>query len=161
LARAKTALLSDIESTMNSPQSLALRLTDAIAHGDWRLFFLQRDRIEALQLDDVQRVAQNYFKDSNATWGEFIPTLQPERAALPASVDVDAVLRSYEGRAALEDGEAFDASPANIEARTRRVTLPGGMQLALLSKKNGCDRGRAAAPEHGRRRWPDGPVRCV
>ena len=136
LARAKTSMLAAFESTMNSPQSLALRLTDAIANGDWRLFFLQRDRIEALQLDDVQRVAQNYFKDSNATWGEFIPTLQPERAALPASVDVDAVLRSYQGRAALEDGEAFDASPANIEARTRRVTLPGGMQLALLPKKN-------------------------
>ena len=136
LARAKTAMLADIESTLNSPQSLALRLTDSIANGDWRLFFVARDRIEALQLADVQRVAENYFKDSNATWGAFVPTAQPERAALPGPVDLDAVLRDYKGRAALEAGEPFDASPANIEQRTRRVTLPGGMQLALLPKKN-------------------------
>ena len=136
LERAKTALLADIESTLNSPQSLALRLTDSIAQGDWRLFFLHRDRVQALQLEDVQRVAQNYFTDSNATWGEFIPTQQPQRAAMPAPVDLDAVLRNYQGQAAIEEGEAFDASPANIENRTRRLTLPGGMQLALLSKKN-------------------------
>ena len=136
LARAKTAMLADIESTMNSPQSLALRLTDSIANGDWRLFFLARDRIEALQLEDVQRVAENYFKDSNATWGAFIPTAQPERATLPGAIDVDAMLRGYKGRAALEAGESFDASPANIEQRTRRITLAGGMQLALLPKKN-------------------------
>ena len=136
LARAKTAMLADIESTMNSPQSLALRLTDAIANGDWRLFFLARDRIEALQLADVQRVAENYFKDSNATWGEFIPTFQPQRATVPTPVDLDQTLLSYKGRAALEEGEAFDASPANIEQRTRRITLASGMQLALLPKKN-------------------------
>ena len=136
LARAKTAMLADIESTMNSPQSLALRLTDSIANGDWRLFFVARDRIEALPLEVVQRVAENYFKDSNATWGAFVPTAQPERAALPGPVDLDAVLRDYKGRAALEAGESFDASPANIEQRTRRVTLSGGMQLALLPKKN-------------------------
>ncbi len=136
LARAKTAMLADIESTMNSPQSLALRLTDSIANGDWRLFFLARDRIEALQLEDVQRVAENYFKDSNATWGEFIPTFQPQRATVPTPVDLDQTLLSYKGRAALEEGEAFDASPANIEQRTRRITLASGMQLALLPKKN-------------------------
>ncbi len=136
LDRAKTAMLADTESTLNSPQALALRLTDSIAQGDWRLFFLHRDRVQALQLDDVQRVAQNYFTDSNATWGEFIPTPQPQRAALPAPVDLDALLRNYQGQAAMEEGEAFDASPANIENRTRRLTLPGGMRLALLSKKN-------------------------
>jgi len=97
---------------------------------------LHRDRVQALQLEDVQRVAQNYFTDSNATWGEFIPTQQPQRAAVPAPVDLDAVLRNYQGQTAIEEGEAFDASPANIENRTRRLTLPGGMQLALLSKKN-------------------------
>ena len=35
----------------------------------------------------------------------------------------------------MAQGEAFDPSPANIEARTQRATLPGGMKLALLPKK--------------------------
>jgi zinc protease len=34
----------------------------------------------------------------------------------------------------VDAGENFDASPANIGQRTLRSTLPGGMQLALLSK---------------------------
>ncbi len=45
------------------------------------------------------------------------------------------MLKDYKGQAAIEDGEAFDPSPANIDARTIRVTLPNGMKLALLAKK--------------------------
>ena len=33
------------------------------------------------------------------------------------------------------DREAFDATPANIEAHTMRSKLPGGLELALLPKK--------------------------
>ena len=32
-------------------------------------------------------------------------------------------------------GEAFDPSPANIESRVTRVTLPSGLKLVLLPKK--------------------------
>jgi zinc protease len=35
----------------------------------------------------------------------------------------------------VEAGEAFDPSPANIDHRTVRFTLPDGMKVALLSKK--------------------------
>ena len=34
----------------------------------------------------------------------------------------------------LPAAEAFDASPANIDARTQRLSLPSGMQVALLPK---------------------------
>src|SRR5262249_47308935 len=43
--------------------------------------------------------------------------------------------KDYKGKAAVEEGEAFDPSPTNIESRTRRVTLPGGLKLVLLPKK--------------------------
>ncbi|MES2047025.1 MAG: pitrilysin family protein, partial [Pseudomonadota bacterium] len=39
------------------------------------------------------------------------------------------------GRAVVAQGEAFDPSPANVEARTQRFTLPGGLKAALLPKK--------------------------
>ena len=32
-------------------------------------------------------------------------------------------------------GEAFDPTPANLDARTQRFTLPNGMKVALLPKK--------------------------
>ncbi len=35
----------------------------------------------------------------------------------------------------MAQGEAFDPSPANIEAHTQRFTLPSGMKVVLLTKK--------------------------
>ncbi len=45
------------------------------------------------------------------------------------------MLQNYKGRAAVAQGEAFDPSPVNIEARVQRSQLPGGLKVALLSKK--------------------------
>ena len=42
----------------------------------------------------------------------------------------------YKGRAAIAEGEAFDPTPANIEARTQKLTLPNGLEVALLPKEN-------------------------
>src|SRR6185369_1791868 len=44
-------------------------------------------------------------------------------------------LNNYAGRAAVEQGEAFDPTPANIESRLQRVTLPNGLKLVMLPKK--------------------------
>ena len=135
LQRAKTSLMVGFDDTMNDPQRLAMQLSESVANGDWRLLFLERDRLEALTVQQVQAVAENYFKESNRTFGQFIPTTAPERSVIPEPVDVAALLANYQGRAAVNAGENFDASPSNIGKRTLRSTLPGGMQLALLSKQ--------------------------
>jgi zinc protease len=134
LQRAKTSLMVGFDDTMNDPQRLAMQLSESVAHGDWRLFFWERDRIESLTVHQVQAAAENYFKDSNRTFGQFIPTAAPERSVIPEPVDVAGLLANYQGRKAVDAGENFDASPANIGKRTLRRTLPGGMQMALLSK---------------------------
>jgi zinc protease len=54
---------------------------------------------------------------------------------MPKNPDVPALVANYKGDAAKEAGESFEATPQNIEARTKRVTLPGGLQMALLPKK--------------------------
>jgi len=64
----------------------------------------------------------------------FIPTAKPDRAEIPATPDLTAALKDYKGDATVAAGEAFDPSPANIEARTARSTA-GGLKLALLQKK--------------------------
>lgn len=135
LNRAKVALLNSFEKTLNDPSHFGVGLSESIALGDWRLFFLGRDQIEAATIADVQRVAENYLKASNRTFGEFIPTEKPDRATIPATPAIDKLVAGYTGRKAQEAGEDFDASAENIERRTQRLTLPGGMQLALLPKK--------------------------
>ncbi len=133
--RARTAILKQIDLNLNNSDQIGLELSNWMGMGDWRLIFLNRDRLRAVKTADVQRVWQTYFKASNRTAGLFYPTKQPERAEIPAKPDVVALLKDYKGDAEKEAGEAFDPSNANIDARTQRSTLPGGIKLALLPKK--------------------------
>jgi zinc protease len=135
VARVKAKAAKYFDDVISDPQKLGVALSEAIAIGDWRLFFLQRDQYRAVTAADVQRVALAYLKRSNLTVGEFIPDAAPDRAAVPPPVDVAAMVKDYKGDAAAASGETFDTSPANLEARTQRLTLPNGMKLALLPKK--------------------------
>ena len=133
--RARTVLLKNIDLTLNAADRVGLALSESIAAGDWRLFFLNRDRIRKVTPEDVQRVANAYLLPSNRTVGEFIPDKKPVRAEVPQSPDVAGMVKTYKGDAAIAAGEAFDPSPSNIESRTTRTTLPGGLKVALLPKK--------------------------
>ena len=53
---------------------------EAIAAGDWRLFFLQRDRARKATLGDVQKAATSYLVQSNRIEGRYLPTEKPQRA---------------------------------------------------------------------------------
>lgn len=133
--RARTQLVNDIDLALTNPRDLGIALSEFIAIGDWRLFFLYRDRLREAKREDVQRVAARYFKTANRTLGIFTPTPQPDRAEIPPAPDVAALVRDYKGSAAVAAGEVFDPTPANIDARTMVRQLPGGMKLALLPKK--------------------------
>ena len=133
--RAKNELLKQIELSFNSSERIALLLSEYIGMGDWRLLFLNRDRIKAVTPEDVKRVAAHYLKPDNRTVGVFVPTEKPDRAEIPPIPDVEAMVKDYKGQQTIAQGESFDPSPANIESRTTRVTLPNGMKMAMLPKK--------------------------
>lgn len=133
--RGKSAILKQFELLLNSSDRLGIYLSEFASAGDWRLFFLARDRTEALTADDVVRVANKYFKQANRTSGEYVPTEKPERAEVNALVDLGPVLKNYVGRATVSQGEVFDVTPKNIDARTTRSALSNGLKLALLPKK--------------------------
>jgi zinc protease len=133
--RAKTRLLKNIDLALSNSEAIGLYLSESIALGDWRLLFLDRDRLKAVTAEDVKRVAAAYLKTSNQTIGEFFPDAKPDRAEIPAKTEVAAELKDYKGEAAMAQGEAFDPSPANIESRVLRFTLPCGMKVVLMPKK--------------------------
>jgi zinc protease len=137
--RARTSLLNGIKQSFNSSARIALQLSEWQAMGDWRLFFLHRDRIGEVTADDVNRVAQAYLKADNRTVGVFYPTQNPDRAEVPPPPDVESMVADYEGGEAVAEGEVFDPSPANIESRTVRYELPNGMKVALLRKETRGD----------------------
>ena len=135
VARAKRIVANYFEKMLDDPAQFGIRLSEAIAVGDWRTLFIERDRTAAVTVADVQKAAEAYFKPSNRTFGQFVPTPQPDRAPLPPAVDIEKLVADYKGKDAVAAGESFDPSPANIESRTKRFTLANGMKLAELVKQ--------------------------
>jgi zinc protease len=135
LARVRTKAQKDFDDTVNDPEKMAVALADATAEGDWRLFFIRRDRWRTLTAADVTRVGAAWLKPSNLTIGMFEPEAKPDRVPAVAAVDVPALVSNYKGDPPIAAGEAFDPSPANLEARTERLQLDNGMKVALLPKK--------------------------
>ncbi|WP_171014090.1 pitrilysin family protein [Chitinivorax sp. B] len=135
LDQARAKWLNGFDKLMSDPEQLGTALSETIAQGDWRLLLLTRDRIEKLKVADLQRVAEYYLKPSNRTLGQFVPETKPVRADVPPKADLKAAFKDFTPKPPVAQGEAFDPSPAVIEARTQRTTLPNGMKLALLPKK--------------------------
>ena len=90
--------------------------------------------------EDVKRVGDKYFKQSNRTIAQFVPTQNPDRAEIPNVKDEEilAMVNDYKGNATVAAGEVFDPTPANIESRTTRTTI-GGLKVAFLPKENRGD----------------------
>ncbi len=133
--KAKLNLLKNIELSFNSSERIALNLSEWIGMGDWRLYFLNRDRIEKVTTADVQRVAEAYLTRNNRTVGRFLPAAEPERVEIPIIADISPMLENYKGKAKIAEGEAFEPSFDNIDSRTRLTSLSNGVKMALLSKK--------------------------
>ena len=134
LARVRTQALNDWNQGFSDPERVGVSLSEAIGSGDWRLYFLERDRLRTLALADVQRVATTLLLPDNRTVGSYLPTDEPRRAPAPTRVDVAPLVQDYQGDAAVAQAEAFDPTPANLDARTQLATLPSGLKLALLPK---------------------------
>jgi len=133
--RAKARILKNIELALTNSQSIAVMLGGYAGDGDWRSFFLTRDEVGKVTPADVTRVAKAYLKSSNRTLGEFIPTSAPDRAEIPATPDAAIRFKDYKGGATIQQGEVFDPTPQNIEARVIRTQLPNGLKLVMFPKK--------------------------
>jgi zinc protease len=136
VSRAKRQILKAREMAAANTSQIAVSLSEWAAEGDWRLYFLNRDRIEKVTPEAVQAAAAKYLQRDNRTVGLFIPTDKAEKVTVPPTPDVASLLADYKGRAAMAQGEEFEATPANIESRARRGELPEGVKVTWLEKKS-------------------------
>ncbi len=133
--RAKTQILKSRELRAANPSALAVELSEWASQGDWRLYFLFRDRVEKVTAADVQAAAQKYLTRNNRTVGLFIPAEKADRIDVPERTDFQALLADYQGREPIQQGEEFDPTPQNVEERTVRGELASGIPYNFLSKK--------------------------
>ena len=134
--RARQQLLRQRDQTVRNTTGFAVGLSEWAAQGDWRLFFLYRDRLETLTADDINRVARQFLTRNNRTAGLFEPTSGAERVAIPPTPNLAEMIGDYKGREQIAPGEEFDPSPLAIEARVARSAVNDGQfKITLLPKK--------------------------
>ncbi len=146
--RIKTRKLKYIKLALGNSGRIGVSLSEWAALGDWRTFFIHRDRIKKVTTDEVRKAAKNYLLASNRTAGLFIPEKQPRRAEIPTTPNAADIVRGYKGTETIEMGEAFVATPQNIESRTKRMTLRDGIRVAMLSKQTRGDKVHATFRFH-------------
>ena len=133
--RARTSQVNDMEKAPLDSLAYVRWLGEFASMGDWRLFYLYRERLRQVTTADVQRVLDSYIKPANRVLGVFLPTEKPERAEIPAAPDLGAAIAAFKSSETVQTGEAFDPTPANIEARLIRRELANGIKVLLLPKK--------------------------
>ena len=137
LDRAKANLLKHIDQIFRNSSYLGTYMSEFIGAGDWRLAFLQRDRIENMTLDKVNAAAQKYLIPTNRTIGRFYPTKTPvETILIPHTENLAALVGNYKGKEAMGTGEAFDVGYDAIEKRLDRGKLSNGIIYGLIEKSN-------------------------
>jgi zinc protease len=135
MERVRIRLANQAERTLNDHETIGLQLSEFIALGDWRMFFLTRDRLAKISAADVQTAAGQYFRRDNRTVGLFLHDDTPQRAQMPVVASAAEMLKDFKPKAATADAEDFDPSPDNIDRRTKRIEI-NGMRIALLQKRN-------------------------
>ena len=130
--QAETA--TNFERMLSDPEEFAVELSDFIALGDWRLFFLSRDRAAKLTQEDVNRAASVYFVRDNRVVGQFIPDDNVKRAPAMTTPSLESVFAGVTFKKEGEEAEAFNVSQENIMKRTERFKVDD-VSVALLPKK--------------------------
>lgn len=135
--RAKAKLVKDIENEKNNTINFAINLTEIVGAGNYKLSFLYRDNVENLKLEDINRVAQKYFRNNNRTIGVFRPSPNEERVS-PAEFrdnQIADLVKDYKGKAIEKEAAPFEASIANVKKNLTEGKLSNGMKYGLINKE--------------------------
>lgn len=115
--RAKANLLKQYDQINRNSSYLGTFMSEFIGAGDWRLAFIQRDRVENMTAEKVNEAVQRYLINTNRTVGNFLPTKTPIRVEIEHTEGVEDLVTNYKGKEGYGAGEAFDVSYENIQKR--------------------------------------------
>jgi zinc protease len=73
LETARGSLQAGQRALFRNSEAMARALSEAVASGDWRLLWAQREWVAQITLEEVHQVAQSYLVPSNRTSGLFLP----------------------------------------------------------------------------------------
>lgn len=121
--RAKANILKQFDQISRNSAFLGTFMSEFIGAGDWRLSFIQRDRVEAMTAETVNAAIQRYLIPTNRTVGNFMPSEKPIRIAIEHTEGLYALVANYKGKEGLGEGEAFDVSYENIQNRLNTGAL--------------------------------------
>ena len=85
VSKAKVRSKRAAEMLQSNSQGMSQALSSASSRGDWRLLFIERDRVAAVTAADVNRVAKTYFQKPNRTVGVYIPSKESTRLPVPSA----------------------------------------------------------------------------
>lgn len=134
--QARKQWLRSREILMSDSNQVGVSLSDWASKGDWRLFFIHRDRIGKVTKADVDRVLKTYFVRSNRTTGLFDPVDKSERVAIPQTTDLGELVKNYKGGTGVKQGEFFEPTIENIFTRAQFGEVNPKIRYALLPKKS-------------------------
>ena len=135
LARARDRILLYLDREFSDLDRFAVGLSEWIARGDWRLFFLYRDRIARATEEDLTQAARRYLVRENRTLGRFAPVDRPVRVAVseprPLGPVLSALVLSEEPRL----GASFDVSCSALDRSVTRLEVAPGLAGAFLPRR--------------------------
>ncbi len=124
------------EILMSDSNQVGVSLSDWASKGDWRCFFIHRDRIGKVTKADVDRVLKTYFVRSNRTTGLFDPVEKSERVAIRKTTDLAELVKNYKGGAESSRVNFLNPRIENIFTRAQFGELNPKIRYALLPKKS-------------------------
>ena len=73
LETARGSIQAGMRAMFRNSEAMARALSEAVAGGDWRLLWMQRELLAQITLEEVHKIASTYLLPSNRTSGVFLP----------------------------------------------------------------------------------------
>lgn len=132
---AKRRVLARMQSQLLDLRSFAVELRYWESLGDWRLYFLHRDRVKNVHVDDVRRVAKRYLHRNNRTEGLYFASSEPVVTTIQEPQVPTESFDGFRRESAISVGEWIEPEPLAVESRVNRHSFPNGVKVALLPKR--------------------------